>query len=205
MADGFDIAAYCSTYQSRIEEAKVCRRADLPARHAKLDEELRAARRQDPDQAKALAEQLVALEAEMTEATDTFTFQGLADELWHTLLAAHPPTRPQLDLRPGLSWNPDTFPAAAVASSSLEPKLDVAAVQSLRATMRPADFERLWDAAWNANQEVTVVPKSGLATVTLRATGASSITSAPAASPAPSSSATTPNPSRRSTTTPTAA
>ena len=205
MADDFDVATYCATYQSRVEEAKVCRRADLPAKHAKLDEELRAARRKDPDRAKELAEELVALEAEMAEATQTFTFQGLADEPWHTLLAAHPPTRLQLDLRPGLNWNPDTFPAAAVAASSLEPKLDVAAVTALRATMRPADFERLWDAAWNANQEVTVVPKSELATVTLRANGASSTTSDPAASPAPSSSATTASPSPHTTTAATAA
>lgn len=205
MADGFDVAAFCAGYQTRVEEAKVCLRADLPAKHAALDEELRTVRRSDPARAKELAEQLVALEADMAEASQVFTFQGLADEPWDRLVAAHPPTKDQLDRQPGLGWNPDTFIPAAVAAASLDPDLSPQDVARLRITLRPADFGRLWQATWDANQEATIVPKSELATATLRARGANSTTSDPEGSPDPSGSETPASPSPRSTTTMTAA
>lgn len=205
MADPFDVAAFCSGYQRRIESTKLCTRPDLILEHGRLDAELRDVASSDPDRAKELAQAVTDLEAKIAEAQQEFRFQGLADLPWADLLKVHAPTKEQLADNDSLGYNPDTFPAAVIAASSLEPALSPEAVALLRETVPPSDFEKLWQAALTANREVVDAPKSELATVVLRTSGASSTTAAPGVSPAGSSSASNARPSPSTTTTRTAA
>lgn len=204
MADGFDAAAFCAGYRPQIQEAEICRRGDLYVEHARLDRELDAVRG-DPARERELAERIVAVEAEIAAAMQTFTFEGVDDDAWADLLRDHAPTEAQLERAPGLTYNPETFPTAAIAASSVSPRLAPADVALLKAKLRQADFDALWKATADANVEVAAAPKSPMAAVVLRTNGASSTTSAPGVSPGGSGSAASDSPSPPTSTTTTAA
>lgn len=179
----------------RVATAKVLLRQDLVARHAELEAELAAAivldaRTNEPDQAPAIAEQLEALQAEMEAAKVEFRFRNIGRKAWADLLAAHPPTKEQLQAAKdpgsrmkGIDHNPDTFPVAAIAASCSEPAgMDEDAVRRLEAVFTDSQFTVLWSACVDANLGGVEVPKSLAAGRILQVNGQSANTAVLAAS-----------------------
>jgi hypothetical protein len=129
MADIADILAQAENPEYvRVATARVLIRQDLLARHEELDAELQAAIASDgmhnrTPRAPALAAELEALEAEVEAAKVEFRFRSIGKRAWADLLAAHPPTREQKKADPRVDHNPDTFPAAAIAASCVDPVL----------------------------------------------------------------------------------
>lgn len=184
-----DVDALIDGYESRVEEARICLRQDLLAEHRRLEEELVAANANDRDPTE-IAQRIAALEVELAEARQTFRFQALGREEYADLIAAHPPTAEQREADKGLDHNPETFPAALIAASSLDPKLTVKQAQRIDKQWRLADFRKLYDAALMVNVGVTdEAPKSVLAGVILGRSADSGTTSARKASRGRSSSA----------------
>lgn len=135
-----------------------------------------------------MASALQELEQRMDERTKVYKFRGLAPARWRALKAEHPPTKEHK--AGGLDFNPDTFPAAAIAACCVEPQMTLAEAKALEAdeSVSSGDFELLCDGVFTANMGVlTDTPKSVLATAILRMNGASLTTAAPEASPGASS------------------
>ena len=135
-----------------------------------------------------MAEGLRELERRIDAQTKTYRFRAVSRRRWRALLAEHHPTKKQRD--EGHDFNPETFPVAAIAACSVDPKLTVDDVNALEddETFSTGDFELLWNGVLAANLGVvSETPKSVLATAILRTNGASSTTAAPGGSPEASS------------------
>jgi phage tail protein X len=181
---GFDVDAWLDDYQPRTVEIRVCTRYDLLDQHAKLEGQLVGettdARR------KMLARKIVKLETEIEAVEKVFTFEDIGGR-WMDLIGKHPPTEAQLKADRNLDHNPETFPVAAVATSSSHPKLTEDQVAKLRRKLQHAQWQKVWSAVLEANLGMAEAPKSLLAGLALRRNGASGTTPAPEASPAASS------------------
>ena len=135
-----------------------------------------------------MAEGLQELERRIDEQTQVYSFRAVSRRRWRDLLAKHPPKREHRES--GQDFNPETFPAEAIATCCVSPKLTVDEVKALEADddLGTGGFEQLWNGCLAANLGVVNdTPKSVLATAILRTNGASSITAAPEASPGASS------------------
>lgn len=99
-----------------------------------------------------ITKRLVALEAEMREATYNFRFRALSARAWSDLIAAHP------DKGGKRLFNVDTFPPAAIAACCVEPAGldDPDKVAALLASLSTAQQGDLFDGAWEVN---TSAPK----------------------------------------------
>lgn len=191
----FDVDEFIADLEPRTAEARVLRvRVDLRERHAALEAELKAALETDAREnreplAPQLAEQLAELEAEIEQAeTVVFRFRSIGTRKWLDLLAEHPPTKDQLRQKQGLDHNPLTFPVAAVAASSDEPKLTVAQARALESNLDLSEWEKIWQATLAANLGGDGSPKSVLAGTILRLRERSATTAASEESLDPSSS-----------------
>lgn len=180
----FDVDSWLDDYKPRVTEARVCVRWDLLDRYAKTDVKLAEAKT-DATRRK-LAQEIVALEAEITEAEKVFTFTDIGGR-WLALVGENPPTKAQLEGDPNLDHNPETFIPAAIAESSAEPKLTVRQVERMRERLQMTQWQKIWAAVLEANVGMAIVPKSLLAGVVLRSNGESGTTAAPKESPAASS------------------
>lgn len=86
-----------------------------------------------------------------------FVLRAIGRATYDALQDAHPPTQEQrnkakrlgLDASGALAWNPETFPAALVAASLVEPKLSEAEMQALWAddNWNQAELSELFAAA----------------------------------------------------------
>ncbi len=190
-AEAFDVDAWVSTYSPRTAEARLWPN-DLLVEHQRLDREANA--HPGPDRQAELAEALDALEREADEAATVFTFRALSALGWADLIAKHPPTADQV--KEGYDFHPETFPAAAVAASSLEPRLTAEQVERIRGTVQFSEWQKLWGATLEANLgTIDAFPKSVMAGAIRRLlNGGSGPTAPPGASPAAPSS-----PGRRAT------
>lgn len=136
------------------------------------------------------AQRLAAIEAEIEASTVEFRFAGIGHRAWADLLKAHPPTRDQKRDMPQLDHNPETFPHAALAASSVDPVMTVEQVHALES--KPVMDVKAWTLLWTACLEANVgssAPKSLAAGLILRQSGASAPRRTTTEPPAPSSSA----------------
>lgn len=200
MADDFDVDEFLDGYKPRIEVARVCTRADLLAEHQRLDEAINGDT-DDPKMLLDLQERIDALETEIGKATRVFTFQSVTAEKWANLMRAHPPTKEQLEQKPGLDNNPDEFWPVAIEACAVSPKVTATQARKMRDKLRPADWETVIDAVLVANQAVMLTPKSEMATVIRHLRDASSTTPRRTGSRRRSSSAGNGGRSRSTTTT----
>lgn len=180
----------------RIVSARVLLRQDLSVRHAELDAELNTSLTRDAlgssiadgGLPRGLADEIAALEAEIESAKVEFKFRAVGRRAWADLLAKHPPTKQQVAADRRATFNPETFPIAAIAACCCEPEgIDEAAVRRLEDALSDAQFSILWDACVDANLGGGVTPKSLLAGRILQASGRSGTTAASEEFPAASS------------------
>lgn len=148
---------------------RVCLRGDLAAEHERLENELDALREWAPsalaeaDPRRPLAEAITALEAEMAESTETFTFRALGQRKYRALVDAHP------DPKGDGQWNAETFPQALIAACAIEPEMDVVDVERLFDVLNAGQVETLFMGAYMVNEGPTRVPFSKAASDALRA------------------------------------
>jgi len=165
----WDVDSWLDSYEPKTAEVRIVNRYDLIDEHARLDIKLATV---PEEERRGLAEKIVALEAEIEAAEKVFWFRDIGGQ-WLALIGDHPPTKDQLETDSGLDHNPETFPPAAVAASSFDPKLSVRQVERLREKLRLPDWQKLWAATLEANLGVAAAPKSLLAGAVLRSNGAS--------------------------------
>ncbi len=151
----------------RSTTVRILLRQDLVERHARLDQELADAMAADArlnrdPVAPTVADEILALEAELEAAKVPFMFRSIGRKAWADLIAAHPPTQAQRLAYRGVGYNPETFPIAALAASAVEPAIDLPAAHRLEAALNDSQFELLWTAALEVNRGVDA-PKSGVA------------------------------------------
>lgn len=190
----FDVDAFLDGYQGVTVEVRIVRRADLIATHQKLDAKLATARAAASDdlwspEVAALTRQIRELETEIEASEAVFHFRAVSKRQWQDLIRAHPPTKAQLEAEPGIDFNPETFPPAAIVACAIDPTLSTEQVSRLLDTVSFVEYQKLWKGVLEANLGVAVSPKSLLAAVIegLSQNGESSTTAPPEASPAESS------------------
>lgn len=180
----FDVDAWLDDYQPRTSEARVTIRFDLVDEHERTEAKLALATT-DAERRK-LAEKIMALESEIEASEKVFTFRDIGGR-WLALVGEHPPTKDQLEADPKLDNNPETFPPAAIAESSVSPRLTVRQAERLREKLRLPEWQKIWAAALEANLGMVTAPKSLLAGAYLRRNGSSGRTRASKGSRAASS------------------
>ncbi len=144
--------------------AVICLAGDLQAQFEALDRELRAevakphATLADGGQRRDLAQQIEAVQAEMAEHEQAFTFRALSARAWSDLIADHP-ARPGKDE----AFNAETFPDAMLAACSVDPEMTPDDVAALGDVLSNAQYSVLFEAAWSCNAARLDVPFSVLA------------------------------------------
>ena len=147
---------------------RLCLRGDLAAEHERLEAELaalsdwQASSIADEDPRRPLAEQVRAVEDEMAESTETFTFRALGRRKYRELMDAHPDPKGE-----GM-FNADTFPQALVAASSIDPEMSVVDAERLFDVLNAGQVELLFMGAYVVNEGPTQVPFSKAASDALR-------------------------------------
>lgn len=185
MADIKDVLAVVSQSGNRRRAtARICLRQDLVGQHIEKDAELQRLTEQfaegilKPKAVQELAQQVRDLEAEIEANTVEFVFESKPERDWTSLVAAHPPTKKQLEANRNADHNPDTFRPAAIAATCVDPAMTVEDAAQMRDLLHPASFDHLW-------QTCRVLhlggdnPKSTLAGLILRRNGASGTTAVP--------------------------
>lgn len=194
MADGGTITAedLFDKIKPRTAEVSILLDQDLDAEHRRLQNEWTSALREDDTTnreplAPALLQRIRDVEAECEAAKVTFRFKSVGRRAWQDLLAKHPPTKEQKRERPNADFDPQRFPAAAIAASLVEPALSVAQVVDLEEVLTSAQYDLLFGAAIDVNMGGASVPKLPIPGRLLQASGQSASTPAPGESLAPSS------------------
>lgn len=181
-----------ATATRRSETVALCLRGDLAKQHDDLVDELErlTSTNASDEETSAVAEQIAAVEADVHAATVEFVVAGMGRLAWSNLLAAHAP-QPEHIATYGfrLRWNPETFPAAAIAASIVTPE-DVTEdhVRRLEEIATEAEWEALWGAVLTVNLEGRRPGESRAASAILRRMRPSSEPPDPSESPAASSS-----------------
>ncbi len=149
---------------------RVCLRGDLAAEHERLENELAAlgdwepSSMADEDPRRPLAEAIRAVEAEMTDSTETFVFRALGQRKYRALMDAHP------DPKGEGAFDSATFPQALIAASCIEPEMDAVDVERLFDVLNAGQVETLFMGAYIVNEGPTQVPFSKAASDALRVT-----------------------------------
>lgn len=165
---------------ARLPERTVplCLRGDLAAEHEELCARLAEEQQKNLGSlagnpgARALAEDITALEALMAEATIGFRLRALPRREWAELVAKHPPRRDDggrvLDAdRVGV--NADDFMTAILHRCVVEPILTEEDWDALvNEGLTDAQYEQLTDAVWALNRRDVDVPFSLAASTILR-------------------------------------
>jgi hypothetical protein len=174
-----DVDELIARAKPRETTAAVCLAGDLNARHEELTRQLGDLEEKwIPDSLSsenprlALAEQITALEREMTEQLHTFRFRALPKTKFQALQRAHPARDDAVP--PERLFNVETFPTALVAACCVDPEFpSVAKVDELFDKLGQGAFDAAFTAAWTANTGGSDVPKSALASITIRSTAPS--------------------------------
>lgn len=182
MASEWTLDDFAKAHKPARATARVGFRQDLWDDHARLEAEMVAALRDDSLESgeQDLAEQVQALEAQMAESEQSFTFQSVGRQAWTKLLAEHPPSPEHREM--GSDHNPETFPPAALALSAADPVITLETATAMFDTLNIAQWNRLWNAVLTANIGGGEAPKSAVATAVRRLLAPSSTTAAPEAS-----------------------
>lgn len=172
-----------ATAKPRTAEVTVCGRGDLVASHRDLVNEMKDAVSEDTslegsdDEARrVIAEQIVAVEAEMETSRVTIQVRSIAGR-WADLLRDNPPTGDQRLL--GYDNNPDTFQPAAIAACAIEPTISVEQARKMREVLDEGEWGHLYSVVQTLNRSRTPNPKLPAATELLRPSEPSSTTSGP--------------------------
>lgn len=186
----FSVDDFLGEFEAPTVEVRVCPRADLLEQHRLLERQLAEASSKGGDSLasgppRALADEVLALEDEIEQATRTFKFRALSRRRWRALLGAHPPLKQHK--ADGLDFNPETFPVAAIAACAVEPSMTAEQAEQVADALPLGEFDRMWAAVAAVNLGASDTPKSVLATTIRRMNGAYSTTAPPAGSPGASS------------------
>jgi hypothetical protein len=175
-----DVDELISRAKPRETTVPICLAGDLNARHEELARQLAAGAGDKwipdslsaPNPQLAVAEEITALEREMAEQLHVFRLRALPPAKFAELKRVHPP-REDVAV-PERLFNTDTFPAALIAACSVDPSFpSVAKVDELFDRLGQGAFDAVFTAAWEANTGRSDVPKSALASATIRSTAPS--------------------------------
>lgn len=108
--------------------------------------------------ARTIAEQVRALEAQIDQATVTIRVRGIGRNRFRRLLDEHKAADGSDEV-----FDPDSFPVALVAACSLDPVMSEAEARDLADLLTDGQWQELFDAAFLACREVDEVPFSVLA------------------------------------------
>lgn len=175
----------------RQASVKLCLDGNLHREIAGLLEE--AAELEDSDslaedpRSQEIYDRLAELRDRAEDATVEFVFEAVSERAWETLRQDHPPTDEQReDLL--VDYNPDTFRAAAIAVSLVEPEgIDTESVEQLEDSLSVGQFAQLWRACREVNVGGDELGKGGVVTGLMRHIDSSSTTAPPEESLGPSS------------------
>lgn len=163
-----------STYKERLAKAKlprrtvrVCLRGDLHATIEDLANELQAIQDTSKDdnrfigdpEAVRISAEIEQLRAEMRDSVEKYILQALPKDKWNDLRALHPPRDTDPRDKPA-GVNVDTFAAALLPLSIVEPEMDEEDWENTQAMLTDRQYGELVDAAWDANQGAVSVPFS---------------------------------------------
>jgi hypothetical protein len=146
----------------------VCVRGDLNARFEDLERQLKDARESERGEvalgesgrARAIAEEMETVRAEMRDAQVTFRLRAMPPKQWVELRAAH--------MDDGGRLNVQTLGPPLVAASLYSPKVTAAQLDSLLEVLTGGQYDELVSAAIVVNQGTVDVPFSQLASLVLR-------------------------------------
>lgn len=193
MADGIEaiLAEAENPDYVRVAVARVLLRQDLITRHEALQADLARAVADDErenrmPQAPAIADEILELEQQISDAKVEFRFRSIGRRAWADLLAAHPPTKEQRQADVRVDHNPATFPIAAIVASCVEPAMTETDVVRLERALNSSQFDALWVKCLDVNLGGLSDPKDRVASFIARQ----------ASSPSDDSATTTDEPSR---------
>lgn len=108
--------------------------------------------------------ELAEVEAKVAEKTHVLVFEGLGWGPWRELLAQYPPQKDQIETfqravrlafmphaLENLGFDAETFVPAAIAASSVDPKISVDEAADLLAKAPPGVIDRIWSAVLEVN------------------------------------------------------
>lgn len=144
-----------------------CLRGDLNAQFEELDRELKEARELERSdhalgetgRARAIAEQMESVRAEMRDAQVTFRLRALPPKRWVELRAEH--------MNEGGRLNVQTLGVPLVSESMYSPKATVDQLDGLLGVLTGGQWDELVSAAIVVNQGTVDVPFSPLASLVL--------------------------------------
>lgn len=155
------IAALLKQVKPAQASVRLCLRGDLLGEVDLIKDELaqydgwKPDALSDADPRKQLTERLALLEGQMREASATFTFASVGDKAWSDLLAAHPPREGKEE-----TFDPTSFPIAAIAASSVAPKMTADDVRELFDVFNLSQRNTIFNATFAANVRAVDIPFS---------------------------------------------
>ncbi|MFJ3793902.1 hypothetical protein [Kitasatospora sp. NPDC090091] len=117
------------------------------------------------DPRRAIAKEIAAVQDQIRDSAQPFTFRALPAKAWSDLLAVHPGRHAQ-EL-----YNPTTLPTALVSACAVEPAMTPEEYEQLAEVLNQAQRDELELAAWRVNNEATSVPFSLAASALRHSTG----------------------------------
>lgn len=194
-----DIDDVLGAYRPQSRSVRVIVDGSVLAELDRLEDELKDAQQVDrrenrPPEAPGIARRIEELRAAAHASAVEFTFQAVGRRQWSDLLAQHPPTPEQLaearaaDQSPP-EFNPETFPAAAVAASCTSPEgMTADKAQRIFDGWAIAQTGAIWSACLAANIGSVDIPFTSAASAVLRRSAENSPTAPQGESPDLSSS-----------------
>jgi hypothetical protein len=151
-------------------KTKLCLRSDLQVRWEELETELKAEDQAEvatmakavSKRAKALAEEIRGLQAEMEKSTLELTLRAMDRAPWKELRAEHPP-RPESPMDWRLGFNEETFYDALIAKSVVNPVFSADQMTALLDSLTSGQFDKLANDAWALNRSDVSAPFSATA------------------------------------------
>lgn len=175
-----ELDALLASASAPTADASICLRGDLRAKWESLNTELEQAESREslkltgtPSEAKALREELDALEDEMRDSTLTLTFQGIGRKAWRELEAKHSP-REGDEVDRFYGFNSDTLFDEAIPACLKAPEIEAAKFLELLGKLTAAQYEKLAVTVLNLNRQDVDVPLSRRASRSTKASGKTS-------------------------------
>lgn len=172
-----NIDDFLEGYQLPEDTVPICMRGDLQARFEELERALDVARRKpagdtlasSDGEARALAEQIEALRAEMQTHVRLFLLRARPRKEWSDLGKEHPPRKSDAgDAQAG--FDREAFPVAALAACSVKPKMSVEKAGTLVDRVTAGQWNALWEKILELNGGSGQVPFSWAASEILSST-----------------------------------
>ena len=172
MTDPLDILRAAKLPETTVP---VCVRGDLAAEVEALDKQLaslngQADRLVGNPEARQLAEKIEALRAEMVDSTISLRLRAMPHRDYAKLAGAHKPRKDE-EVDRLLGVNMETFPAALIRASIVDPELDDDTWNGLVDALTFEQWDTLTTAAWNLNRREVTVPFSATASRILQTSG----------------------------------